>query len=127
MSTTARRFEESIINEEIRSHKAWYGNISGLNAEKMLRGRKTPYLFILREGENRTENQADYYVTFILPDLTIKHQPFVITTTLAGWVWENTGTGGCPPEASIEDALYLMMHCERSQPIPLYRLGLSGK
>jgi len=126
MSTTVRKFSESVVNEEIRSHKAWYGSISGLRAEKMLRGRKTPYLFLLREGENRTENEADYYVSFILPDLTIRHQPFVITVTLDGWEWENSSTGGCPPEASIEEALYLMMHCERSQPIPLNRLEISG-
>lgn len=124
MSTTAKQLAESSIHEEIRLHTAWYGNISGLVAEKMLRGRKTPYLFILRKGENATGNQADYYVSFILPDLSIRHQPFIITVTSEGWEWENAGPGGCPPEASIEEALYLMMHCEKSQPIPLRRLAV---
>ncbi len=124
MSTIAKKLVEVFIHEEIRSHKAWYGHISGLVAEKMLRGRKTPYLFMLRKGENETENQADYYVSFILPDLSIKHQPFIITATLDGWEWENSGGGGCPPEASIEDVLYLMMHCEKGQPTPLGKLAV---
>jgi len=122
MSAIAKKFVEAVVNEEIRSHKAWYGNISGLAAEKMLRGRKTPYLYLLRKGENESENVSDYYVSFILPDLSIRHQPFVITVTTEGWEWENTGTGGCPPEASIEDVLYLMMHCEKSEPSPLNKL-----
>ncbi|MBX7066260.1 MAG: hypothetical protein K1X28_03410 [Parachlamydiales bacterium] len=122
MSTTAKKLVESAIHEEIRSHKAWYGNLSGLVAEKMLRGRKTPYLFLLRKGEKETGNKADYYVSFILPDLSIRHQPFTIELTPEGWEWENTGGGGCPPEASIEDVLYLMMHCEKHQPTPINKL-----
>lgn len=124
MSTLTKKMNHSLIHDEIKSHKAWYGSVSGLIAEKMLRGRQTPYLFILRKGENETEVKADYYVSFILPDLSIRHQPFIITLTPEGWDWENTGGGGCPPEASIEDALYLMMHCEKQQPIPLKKLEL---
>lgn len=122
MSTAVKKIVEATVHDEIRSHKAWYGNISGLVAEKMLKTRKTPYLFILRKGENETENKADYYVSFILPDLSIKHQPFIITITSEGWEWENTGGGPCTPEASIEDVLYMMMHCEKGQPIALNRL-----
>ena len=123
----AKKFSEPFIHEEIRAHQAWYGSISGLVAEKMLRDRKTPYLFMLREGEKRTEFEADYYVTFLSSDLTVKHQPFVVTVTLAGWEWENGCPGGAPPEASIDYALPFIMHCKKSQPIPLYNLGLSGK
>ena len=47
-----------------------------------------------------------------------------IEMTPDGWEWENTGGGGCPPEASIEDVLYLMMHCEKNQPMPLNRLAV---
>ena len=122
MSIAAKKLAESMIHEEIRFHKAWYGNMSGLAAEKMLRGRKTPYLFMLRKGENEVGGKADYYVSFIQPDLTIKHQPFVITITPEGWEWENTSGGLCSLESSIEDVLYLMMHCEQSQPIPLNKL-----
>lgn len=124
MSLAQRNHNTSTINEEITSHKAWYGNISGLAAEKMLRGRKTPYLFMLRKGENQNGNKVDYYVSFILPDLSIRHQPFVIEITSEGWDWENTSGGTCSPEASIEDVLYLMMHCEKNQPIALNRLEI---
>lgn len=113
-----------MIHEEIRGHKAWYGNVSGLVAEKMLRGRKTPYLYILRKGEHEADNKADYYVSFILPDLSIRHQPFIITVTPEGWEWENTGGGPCSAEASIEDVLHLMMHCDKSQPIAMNRLEI---
>lgn len=122
MSAIAKKFVEAIVNEEIRSHKAWYGNISGLAAEKMLRGFKTPYLYLLRKGENESETTSDYYVSFILPDLTVRHQPFVIVVTSEGWEWFNSGTGKCRPEASIEDVLHLMMHCEKQQPAPFNKL-----
>lgn len=122
MSAIMRRLDTIFIHQEIESHAAWYGNISGLKAEKMLRGRKTPFLYMLRKGESETESQVDYYVSFILPDLSIRHQPFVITVTPNGWAWENWGGGGCPPEASIADVLHLMMHCEKSQCSPLNAL-----
>ncbi|MBU6384036.1 MAG: hypothetical protein KGR16_06960 [Verrucomicrobia bacterium] len=124
MSMTEKQTTESTIHEEIRSNAAWYGHISGLIAEKMLRGRKTPYLYILRKGEHETTNKADYYVTFILPDLSIKHQPFTITLRPNGWEWENTNGGICSLEDSLEQALYLMMHCNKDQPIALNRLTI---
>jgi hypothetical protein len=114
----------SSINEEIQSHAAWYGNVSGLVAEKMLRGRKTPFLYILRAGENERTHETDYYVSFILADLSIRHQPFVITVNSEGWYYENHGAGGPYVNASIEDVLYLMMHCEKGQPTPLNRVEL---
>lgn len=120
MSIPAKKLSESTIYEEIRAHKAWYGNISGLAADKMLRGRKTPYLFMLRKGEN----EADYYVSFILPDLSIRHQPFTVVVTLEGWEWENAAGGTCSAEESIMDVLHLMMHTEKNQPIALNRLAI---
>ena len=120
MSAIMKESAAHFIHEEIKSHICWYGNISGLKAEKILRGRKEPYLYMLRKGEN----EEDYYVSFILPDFSIRHQPFVITITADGWDWENSGGGSCPREASIEDVLYLMMHCEKSQCSPLRKLAV---
>ncbi len=122
MSANVRKTLSHSIHQEIQNHATWYGNISGLTADKMLRGRKTPYLYILRTGENETETQTDYYVSFILPDLTIRHQPFVITVTPEGWYYENTGVGGPYAEGSIEDVLHLMMHCEKEECVPLKKL-----
>jgi hypothetical protein len=124
MSIKVINSTENSVNEEIQSHVAWYGNISGLSAEKMLRGRKTPFLYILRAGENKRTNETDYYVSFILADLSIRHQPFVITVSEEGWYYENAGGGGPYTNASIEDVLYLMMHCNKGEPSPLRRLEL---
>lgn len=99
----------SSIEQEIANHPAWHGAISGLNAEKILRGRKTPYLYLLRAGEN----EMDYYITFLRPDLSIEHRPFVITVTPEGWHYENCSAGGPFVDASIDDVLHLIMHCSK--------------
>lgn len=91
----------------IEQHPAWIGTISGLKAEKLLRGHTTPYLYLLRSGEY----EGNYYVTYLLPDFTIKHQPFVIITTHEGWWFENGGVGGPFTKSRIDDVLHLIMHC----------------
>ena len=108
------------IFDRMENHPAWFGDISGLHAEKKLRGRKTPYLYLLRKGEPSVkENEQNYYVTFLLPDLSVKHQPLVITYALEGYFYENAQPGGpCNHEASIEDVLHLIMHCEVGQCVP---------
>jgi len=98
----------------IELHPAWLGAISGLKAEKLLRGQKTPYLYLLRAGEH----ENDYYVTYLLPDLSIKHQPFVITHTNFGWVFENGGVGGPFTNNSIDDVIHLIMHCDQQTCVP---------
>jgi hypothetical protein len=119
MSTLLQLFAEYSINQEIERHPAWLGPISGLKAEKLLRGRKKPYLYVLRAGEGERENETDYYVSFIIPDFSIKHQPFVITVTSEGWYFENAGIGGPYTHASIDDVLHLMMHCPKEACLPL--------
>ena len=111
MSTLAQKYTSQLssIEKEIANHPAWHGRMSGLPAEKLLRG-KNPYLYLLRAGEN----EMDYYVTFVLPDLSIRHQPFVITVTPQGWYFENAAaTGPFNLAASIDDVLHLIMHCEK--------------
>jgi len=108
------------INHEIRMHRAWKGRLSGLKAEKMLRNQTTPFLYILREGETKTETETDYYVTFVSHDLSVKHQPFVITIAPEGWYYENHGGGGAYPDTvSIDDVLYMIMHCAEGANTPL--------
>ena len=115
---SAIKQSEVRVYEQIESHVAWYGNISGLVAEKMLEGRQRPFLYMLRKGEDL----GDYYISFILPDFSVKHQPFVIRMIPNGWEAENGTTTICPPEKSIEDVLHLMMHCAQSECAPFYRL-----
>lgn len=119
MSALLKPFTEYFINHEIECHRAWLGRISGLKAEKLLIGRKRPFLYILRAGEKEEENSTDYYVSFILPDFSIKHQPFVITETLEGWYFENGSIGGPFIHQSIADVMHLMMHCPKEACTPL--------
>lgn len=106
-------YQTSVI-QEIETHTAWHGHISGLDAEKLLRGKSTPFLFILRSGEHK----GDYYVTFTTSDLTIKHQPFVISITNEGWHFQNAGNCGPLTTACFDDVLHLIMHCRKSEPTP---------
>lgn len=99
------------VENDIRSNAAWLGYISGLKAEKMLRGHKAPYLYVLREGEH----EGDYYVTFVLPNQTIFHQPFTISATETGWYYEQGGGGPLTIESRLDDVLHLIMHCEKGQ------------
>lgn len=107
-------FDEAVLNS-IMFHPAWLGHISGLKAEKMLRGRNKPYLYVLRAGEHEME----YYATFVDHDLTISHRPFVITIGPEGWYHENGGGGGPYKEKTINDIIHLIMHCEKNECTPL--------
>ncbi|MEI6242135.1 MAG: hypothetical protein WCP39_01875 [Chlamydiota bacterium] len=109
MAAILQDYTKVSIFEEIETHPSWHGLMSGLHAEKILRDRKIPYLYLLRAGELKN----DYYVTFILPDFSIKHQPFIITDSFEGWYYENAGGGGPYIEESIEDVLHLIMHCQK--------------
>lgn len=102
------------INEEIKSHPAWRDVVSGLDAEKMLRG-KSPYTYILRAGHFEKEHEVEYYATFVHSDGMVRHQPFVITTTAEGWSYENhTAAGPFNYGAySIGDVVHLIMHCPK--------------
>ena len=100
----------SYIIQDIEAHPAWRGRLSGLEADKLMRGGKIPYRYILRAGEY----EGDYYVTYLLPDLSIKHQPFVINLTNDGWCFENTTPFAGPfTEAVIDDVIHLIMHCRK--------------
>lgn len=109
-----KTLDQISVIQEIETHTAWHGHISGLEAEKLLRGRKTPYLFILRSGEY----EGDYYVTFITSDMSIKHQPFVISTTIEAWYFQNGGSGGPFTTTCFDDVLHLIMHCRKVEPTP---------
>lgn len=118
MTALLKTFFEISINEEIQEHSAWKGTISGLKAEKMLRGKKTPYMYLIRGGEQERGNESDYYLTFVRPDLTIHHQPFVITINPEGWYYENFLGGGPYLNESIDHVIHLIMHCNKDEAVP---------
>jgi hypothetical protein len=119
MPTTIRKRLLHPIHRDIQAHPAWYGRISGLVADKMLRNRETPFLYLLREGEHQTEDEMDYYISFVLKDLTIRHHPFRITITAKRWCYDDTDLRGPFAEESITDVLHLMMGCQKEDCIPL--------
>jgi len=111
---TEDELASTTIEQQTQLHPAWIGRVSGLKAEKLLRGRKTPYLFVLRAGEC----EHDYYVTFVGHDFSIHHQPFVLTTKEEGWFFEQGGGGGPFVEATIDDVIHLIMHCGKNDCTP---------
>ncbi len=116
MSAIIQNISNQQIHDEIKTHPAWRGSISGLKAEKMLRG-QAPYLYILRMGHFENEYEVEYYATFVHSDGTVRHQPFVITSTRESWIYEN-GNVGSPHEhgsSSINDVLHLIMHCSQEE------------
>lgn len=108
--------ETHLVHDGIKSHPAWRGSISGLKAEKMLRG-KTPYLYILRTGHFQNEHEVEYYATFVHADGSVRHQPFVVTTTSEGWSYENHGQLGPLNHGmySIGDVVHFIMHCRQEE------------
>ena len=109
--------EITSITPEIEQHPAWVGKVSALVVEKHLRKFQIPYLYVLRAGET----QGAYYVTYIDPNAEhnkIVHRPFVITITSEGWVCENGGVHGPYVNATIDDVLHSIMHCEEGDCIP---------
>jgi hypothetical protein len=100
---------------DIELSPAWLGYVSGLKAEKMLRNRHKPYLYVLRAGEYEME----YYVTFIDVDLSIRHQPFVITSCPEGWYCENGGGIGPYKDDTIDEIIHHVIHCKQGEASPL--------
>ncbi len=123
MSAITKENITQSIFDEIQSLPAWKGCISGLVAEKMLRGKKTPYLYLVRAGEFVKEHEADYYVTFVHADLSVRHQPVVVTNTSEGWMYENSGPGGIYNGVLFTDVVHLMMHCSKDDPVPFTRFA----
>jgi len=109
--------ETYFVEQDIQSHAAWLGKISGLKAEKMLRGLNKPYHYVLRAGEG----EHDYYVTFVLPDFSVKHQPFTLSDSQEGWSYVNGCGGGPFQDAVIEDVLHLIMHCRQGEATPFIK------
>lgn len=121
--STLTQLQTSTIFDEIANHLAWQGKISGQKADQMLRNKTIPYLYILRAGELESENQKDYYVSFVGSDLSVKHTPFIVWINDDGlWSYLNGGAGGLyKASTSIDDVLYKIMHAHsKDTPQPLF-------
>ncbi len=120
MSAIIQNIDTQQIHDEIKSHPAWRGALSGLKADQMLRA-KTPWAYILRKGHFEDEHEVEYYVTFAHFDGSVRHVPFVITTAIEGWYYTNTGGGGPFNYGvqSIDDVVHLIMHSLKEDTKPL--------
>jgi hypothetical protein len=123
MFAIQKEIVDNVIFDEIKTHPAWKGHIPGLQAEKMLRGKNRPYLYLLRAGEFESAHEADFYVTFVHSDLSIRHQPVIITVSAEGWYYEQGGGGGPFDNISINEVLHLIMHCSKEQAQPFTRFA----
>ncbi len=122
MSALSNKLQEFTIFEGIACHPAWHGNMTGIDAERTLRNLKVPYLYILRKGEVAVnENEEHYYVSFILPDFSVKHQALVVSIGHDGWCYENSKPGGPYQNLSLDPVLHLIMHCEEGECIPFVK------
>lgn len=104
-----------LSNPEIELNPSWLGKVSGLTAEKMLRGLNKSYLYVLRAGET----EMDYYVTFLHADGTVRHQPFTVTLTDEGWCCENGGPYGPFVDKNIHEIIHAMIYCDKDECAPL--------
>lgn len=108
-ATTGFPIEESII-----SHPAWYDDITGLESEALLKGKK-PYFYLLRRGEQ----PSHYYISFVDRDHSIRHQPFAIIYTQKDWYCVQGSGYGPYTSKTIYDLIHLIMHCtpEKCKPV----------
>ncbi len=102
------------IIEQIESHIAWHGNITGLETEDLLQG-KNPFTFVIRKGEKL----MNYYVSFVQKNGSFKHQPLLIRVTAEGWFYRNT-LNSLPSYRPFVDFLHRIIHCDEGecQPLP---------
>lgn len=116
MSAILKNFTYNFTsNPEIQLSPSWLGKVSGLVAEKMLRGLNRPYLYVLRAGET----EMDYYITYVHADGSVRHQPFVVTLTEQGWCCENGGPCGPFVHETIDDVVHQMIYCKKEECTPL--------
>ncbi len=120
MSATAKNLQEFTLFDSIKCHPAWHGDIPGIYAEQMFEDRSIPYVYMIRQGEaSLRKDEEHYYITFVLPDQTIKHQPLVIHYEQHGWRYTNGRPAGLFHFMSLDPVLHEIMHCEKDECIPL--------
>ena len=100
--------EEFVIEKSIQESPCWYDEVTGLEAEDLLRGEKA-FTYLLRVGEK----SHNYYVSFVEPSGLIKHQPIVIKYFGEAWFCRNYNHIGPNTDETIEQIVHKIMHCEQ--------------
>ncbi|MBI3211310.1 MAG: hypothetical protein HYZ47_01310 [Simkania negevensis] len=72
------------LEKEIFSHPAWYGHLTGMGCEDLLRDCFS-FSYLFRSGEERFH----YYLSFVVEaPFIFKHQPFTIAMEESNLKWE---------------------------------------
>lgn len=117
--------------EEIDCHTAWHPQIFDSIAAEALLKNKAPFTYLLRAADKI----LSYFISFVKPDGSIKHQFFVLEPTQQGWRYRNGACdqffAGARFTSSIKDSsteiiaeclheiIPMMMHCNPEDGHPL--------
>ena len=115
MSTLkVERLFPSFVQEkvsEMTSHIAWYGDLTGTEAELLLRG-KPDMTYLLRKGEK----EDHFYLTYVKDECYYTHIPFTVNHNLQQWFYMNAKPRFA---ASLERFIPDIMHAEATRCFPL--------
>ncbi len=117
---SALRAESSFLEcvqektDEIRNHSAWYEDLTGTEAEIILRD-KPDLTYLLRQGEK----EDHFYLTYVKNGCAFSHIPFTVNYTLKQWFYRN-----CFPRFASTLKVFIpeIMHAEEADCIPLIPL-----
>ncbi len=97
--------------EEITHHIAWYGNLTGTEAEIILRG-KSDMTYLLRQGEK----EGHFYLTYVKDECSFTHIPFTVNAVIKQWFYRQ----GFPRFApTLKGFIPEIMHAEEADCIAL--------
>ncbi len=96
---------------EIMNHVAWYDDLTGSEAELLLRG-EPDMTYLLRRGEK----EEHFYLTYVKDECYFTHIPFTINHDLQQWFYMNS-----KPRFAADLARFIpdIMHAEATDCIPL--------
>lgn len=99
---------------EMMSHIAWYGDLTGTEAEIILRD-KSDMTYLLRQGER----EDHFYLTYVKNGCAFTHIPFTVNRTLNQWFYRQ----GIPRFApNLKAFIPEIMHADEVDCIPLVQL-----
>src|SRR3569832_48524 len=103
-------FEQEKI-EEITHHVAWFGDLTGTEAEIILRD-KSDMTYMLRQGEK----EGHFYLTYVKDECSFTHIPFTVNPVLKHWFYRQGHPRFAP---TLKEFIPEIMHAEEADCIAL--------
>jgi len=100
--------------DEIMNNVAWYDDITGTEAELLLRNKKD-LTYLLRQGEK----EGHFYLTYVKDAVYFTHIPIRANNSLKEWFYLN---GILRTEATLKDFIPNIMNAEEADITPLVPL-----